>query len=342
MRHRDRQSAMGLLPRMEARPLQNGGFTYRYHPLGGKPMNLGRDRLAAIQKVLDLNNKSSDEGRFAQLWRQYQESPDFKRLAETTKVQYRDNWIEIEKVFGTMRADALKPKHVAQYLRTERAAAPIVANREVAVLSNLCNLAVELGWMDRNPCKEVRRNREEPRDRLVEKKEFEPFVAWALQQGPTAVVLVSMAQFVALAGNRRAEFRTLHWPQVDAEVVRLQRAKQHGKKTKRELVGVSAALQVVLDRMRAIPGYSPMGAVFRSPRTNNPYSESGFKTMWARLMKSAIDEKIVAERFTFHDLRGHYTTYFKLQFGALPELHADPKTTAGVYERSREVRRQAL
>lgn len=59
-------------------------------------------------------------------------------------------------------------------------------------------------------------------------------------------------------------------------------------------------------------------------------------------MKKALDAKIIAERFTFHDLRGHYTTYFKLKFGELPELHADPKTTAGVYERSREVRRQSL
>ena len=64
--------------------------------------------------------------------------------------------------------------------------------------------------------------------------------------------------------------------------------------------------------------------------------------MWGRLMEAALKDKVVAERFTFHDLRGHYTTYYKKQFKELPELHADPKTTAGVYERSREVRRRAL
>lgn len=51
---------------------------------------------------------------------------------------------------------------------------------------------------------------------------------------------------------------------------------------------------------------------------------------------------VVAQRFTFHDLRGHYTTYFKLRFGELPELHANPATTAGVYERSKVVSRKAL
>lgn len=342
MRQRDRQSQLGLLPRMEARPLKNGGFTYRYHPIDGKPINLGRDKGKAIQQVLDMGNKSTDEGQFSRLWRLYQERPDFKRLAESTKDQYRDNWKELAKVFAKGVVAATKPKDIARYLRVERASAPVVANREVALLSNLFNLAVELGEIDRNPCKDVRRNPEESRDRLVEAKELSAFVAWALQQGPSNVVLVSMAQFAALTGNRRAEFLKLHWPQVDEEIIRVQRAKQRGKKSKRELIGVSAALQEVLDRMKAMEGYSPMGAVFRAPRTNNAYSEPGFKAMWQRLMKKALDEKIIEERFTFHDLRGHYTTYFKLKFGELPELHADPKTTAGVYERSREVRRKSL
>ena len=41
-------------------------------------------------------------------------------------------------------------------------------------------------------------------------------------------------------------------------------------------------------------------------------------------------------------VRAHYTTYFKLRFGELPELHANPATTAGVYERSKVVSRRAL
>ncbi|MFL9928036.1 phage integrase Arm DNA-binding domain-containing protein [Paraburkholderia sp. RL18-103-BIB-C] len=40
----------GLLPRMEARQTK-AGFTYRYHPVGGKPINLGSDRVKAIRKV---------------------------------------------------------------------------------------------------------------------------------------------------------------------------------------------------------------------------------------------------------------------------------------------------
>lgn len=344
MRRRDRKSQDGMLPRMEARPLKNGGQSYRYHPVGGKPINLGRDKAEAIRKVLDLTGRSDDDGTFAFMWRTYKSRPEYKKLAESTKGQYGDNWLELEKRFGKMHVAGLRPMHIDRYLRVERASAPIVANREFAVLSNLCKLAAAMGYIDRNPCKEVSRNPETPRDMLVEKSVFQKFVAWALQQGPSAVVLVSMAQFSALAGNRRAEFRTLHWPQVDEmeDLIRMQRAKQRQGKQKRELVSVSVALQVVIDRMKALKTYSPMGPVFPAPRTGRPYSEPGFKAMWGRLMTDALDEKVVEERFTFHDLRAHYTTYYKLKHGELPELHADKKTTEGVYERSKEVRRAAL
>lgn len=340
-RARDRKSATGLLPLMEARPRKDG-FTYRYHPIGKKPINLGHDKSAAIRKVLDMNQRSPDQGTIGQLWRIYKESPEFLRLADGTRRQYTECWVQLEKVFKTGITTSVKPADIARYLRIERAKAPVVANREVAVLSNLFNLAVERGEIDRNPCKEVRRNKERPRTRLVEKKEFDPFVAWALQQGPSAIVIVSMAQFAALGGNRRVEFRTIHWPQVDDDIVRLNRAKQHDGKVKRELLAVGKELDAVLQRMRAMKGYNPMGAVFRSPRSNNAYTESGFKTMWGRLMEKAIEAKIIETRFTFHDLRAHYTTYFKLKFGLLPELHDDPATTAGVYERSREVARQSF
>lgn len=342
MRHRDRQSATGLLPRMEARPRKDGLVTYRFRPIDGKPINLGTDKHAAIRKVLDLNLRAPDQGTVGALWRIYEASPDFARLSETTKDDYRDCWKQLRKVFELGVAHAIRPADINRYLRQERAAAPVRANREIALLSNLLNVAVERGELDANPCREVRRNREESRTRLVESAELEAFVAWALQQGPSAVVLVSMAQFAALTGNRRAEFLKLHWPQVDDEVIRLQRAKQHGGKSRRELVGVSEALKAVLERVKGLEGYNPMGAVFRAPRTGNPYSEAGFKAMWARLMAGAIKAGVVAERFTFHDLRGHYTTYYKLKFGSLPDLHADPATTAAVYERSREARRQSL
>jgi integrase len=246
-RPRDRASTAGLLPRMEARPRKDGLTTYRYHPLGGKPVTLGTDKGAAIRKVLDMNGRAGDEGTVGNLWRLYKESPGYKRLAASTQRLYGELWDSLAKGWEKGAVAAIRPADVARWLRVARADAPIVANREVAVLSNLFNLAVERGDIERNPCREVRRNPEDPRTRLVEKSEFDPFIAWALKRGDSATVIVSMAEFAALTGNRRAEFRTLHWPQVDAEVIRLTRAKQRGNREKRELVAVSEALAIVMD-----------------------------------------------------------------------------------------------
>lgn len=73
-RPRDRQSATGLLPRMEARTRKDGLTTYRYHPLRpdggrGKPINLGTDKALAIRMVLDMASRAPDQGTIGQLWR---------------------------------------------------------------------------------------------------------------------------------------------------------------------------------------------------------------------------------------------------------------------------------
>lgn len=89
MKARDRVSAKGLLPRMEARLWADGKtVSYRYHPVGAKPMALGTDRQAAIQKVLDLSCKSGDAGTVKELWRLYQLTDDWKGLAEATRADY--------------------------------------------------------------------------------------------------------------------------------------------------------------------------------------------------------------------------------------------------------------
>ncbi len=56
------------------------------------------------------------------------------------------------------------------------------------------------------------------------------------------------------------------------------------------------------------------------------------------MMLQAIEEKVIAHRFTFHDLRAYYVTQHKAERGALPDLHANPTTTALVYDRSRIVK----
>jgi integrase len=340
-RPRDRASSNGLLPLMEARPWKDGKtVTYRYHPIGGAPIKLGTDKVKAIRAVLDMNGDNSDRGTVAELWRLYQESPEWVALSEASRVDYTQSSKPLLKIFAKMAPGSIKPTHCNRYLRVERIKAPIRANRELALLSNLMNLAVNRGDIDANPCKQVRRNKEQPRHEVPETVDLSSFLAWAQARGGQSMVLAGMAEYAAIAGNRRIEFRPLHWPQVDDEIVRLKRGKQRGHIVI-EAVNISERLAALFERMRGLAKDPRVGPVFPN-RDGNPHTERGFKSAWARLMAAAIKAGVLQKRIKFHDLRAYYTTHYKLQHGQLPDLHANPATTARVYDRSKEVKRRSL
>lgn len=343
-RPRDRASAAGLLPRMEARPWADGKtIAYRFHPFEGKPIPLGTDRSAAIRKVAAMTGKADDIGTIGKLWEQYKETADWLALTERTRADYADYSVPLLAVFKDTLAAELTAPDVARYLRVERKAAPVRANREVALLGNLVSLAIERGEAEHNPCRggQVKRNKERPRTEAPQREGIDALVAHANTKGGQWRIIVMAAEFAALAGSRQVELLTLHWPQFGTDEVRLRRAKQRAGAEKVERVTVSPALLALRTRLQAIATNATLGAVFPN-RQGNPYTSAGFAAMWGRLMREAMAEKVIDRRFTFHDLRAHYTTAHKDQTGNLPDLHASPTTTARVYERSKVARRNSL
>lgn len=346
-RPRDRASAAGLLPRMEARPLKGGGCSYRYHPVGGKPIPLGRDKLAAIRQVLELLGRSDDAGTLAWVWQKFTEgSTRWKRLSEATQTDYRAAWKQIERVFGKVQISAITSPMVARYVHIERAEAPKRANTEKALLSNLFGHGIKLGVCTVNATIGVEPHVIESRTEAPDPAVLERFLAWLDKQTPQRRIVGMAAEYMSLAGSRKVEFLPLTWLQVDrpACVVRTFRAKQRGKKRGRvvEVVTISPALGALLDRLAAIRRADCL-YVFPT-RGNNAYTDRGFKTLWQRCVLQAIKDGALSsdDRFTFHDLRAYYVSRHKRLLGALPDLHANPAVTAGVYDRNTEAGRTAL
>lgn len=325
---------------MEAMPRKDGLVSYRYHPAGKKPIPLGTDKVLAIRKVLDLNNESPIRGTVKHLWQLYQDSSDWADLSKNTQHDYTQCSKELLRVFGDIDPETITPAICARYLRVERKAAPVRANREMALLSNLMNVAIERGDILANPCKQTRRNKERPRKDAPEPETLISFLTWARERTGQAQILASMAEFAALTGNRRIEFLELHWPQISETEVRLIRGKQRDKQVV-EVVSISPALATLLERLRSLAKHDRLGAVFPN-RAGNCYTEQGFKAMWSKLVLKAMEEKAIEKRFTFHDLRAYHVTQHKVQRGALPDLHANPGTTARIYDRTKEIKRNSL
>lgn len=151
-------------------------------------------------------------------------------------------------------------------------------------------------------------------------------------------IVTMAAEFAALAGSRQVEFLGLHWSQISETEIRLMRAKQRAGVEK---VEISPALAGLLARLRTVARDDKLGAVFPN-RHGNPYTGDGFASMWQKLIVEAVEHKVIARGFTFHDLRAHYVTHYKASTGNLPDMHASPTTTAKVYERSKVAKRRAL
>jgi integrase len=349
-RKRELSSAMGLLPRMEAWRWADGKtITYRYHPVGKKPIPLGTDKQAALRKVLDLTGQRDGHGTLAWVWEKYQESPRWLKLAEGTRADYRLAWKQIDARLGQMHAEEIDAPMVARYVHIERAGSPRRADIEKSLLSRLFGHGIKLGACTKNPTIGVEPHGSVQSTAVPKDDVLQRFLTWLEKQTPQRRIIGMMAEYASLVGSRRVEFLDLSWPQIDeaAGVVRTKRAKQRGAKAGEviEAIAITPALQALIDRLKVLRQQRGTACLYVFPtRDNNPYNDKGFKTLWSRCRADAIADGALTreDRFTFHQLRAYYATTHKQQRGSLPDLHANPAVTAKVYDRNKVVKRSAL
>lgn len=346
-RPRDRASSNGLLPCMEARPRKDGTYSYRVWLVVEKRWSpsLGTDKAAAIRKVLDMQERHDDAGTIGRLWQQYQDTQDWADLSERTQKDYRQYSVPLLKVFDEVHAATITPPMVNRYLRIERKDARVRANREISLLSNLIGLAILRGEATVNPCRDrlVPRNTERPRTALPDMADIAALAEFAATKASKQYRLIVLAaRFAAFAGPRQMEFLPLIWPAFTETEARWPRGKQRkGSAVVMERVAVGPELLAVRAELLEFQR-SPIGPVFPN-RSGNAYTGAGFGCQWRKLVAEARGKGLLhGPPFTFHDLRAFFGTEHKRQTGVLPDLHANPETTARVYERSKEARRNAL
>lgn len=351
-RLRTSEAGKGLLDRMQARVWADGKkITYRYLPMGGKPIPLGTDKMRAIRKVLDLLGNTENQGTLTWVWEKFTDeekpAPRWKRLSDATKDDYRQAWKQLAKSFGKMQISHIDAPMVARYVHVERADAPKRANTEKALLSNLFGYGITMGVCAVNATIGVEPHQLESRTVSPQQELLAKFLDWLMTQTPQRRIIGMAAEYCSLAGNRKVEFLPLTWPQIDRQtgIIRTFRAKQRGKKRETivEAVSIGPDLGALLNRLEAIRPVRDCLYVFPT-RGGNQYSARGFMTLWQRCVTKAIAEGILTaeSRFTFHDLRAYYATKHKKERGALPDLHANPEVTARVYDRNKEVGRDSF
>lgn len=273
------------------------------------------------------------------------------KLAPRTLEDNRAEAVNLKKAFGRMRPQDLRKAHVYDYLHRYRGAeAPVRANREIALLQAAFRPLIAAEVLAANPCVDVERNEETPRDRMVSREELEAFLAFARANGhiKSEAPEAQWAREHQDAGARIANALELSFltTKAQGEILKLTRGrlKAEGiewpgrKRGAPTLTEWTPALRACVDRCLAMPAesrgqaISPTFVVFT--RDGQPYTSRGFRAIVGRIMKAWGDAGNA--RFTFHDAgRARGITKLREDGRDAAEVsgHREERTVARIYDR---------
>jgi len=93
----------------------------------------------------------------------------------------------------------------------------------------------------------------------------------------------------------------------------------------------SAELLAVVDRAKRIPPQIRLPLI--ANRKGKAYTPGGFSNCWQKLIKLALKQGVIDERFQFRDLRAKSASDDSLAAATARLGHANPQITESVYRR---------
>jgi len=197
--------------------------------------------------------------------------------------------INLMKVFGKMKPNAIKSKHVYQYHAARSKTSTAGADREKALLSSVMNGLMMQGIVDKNPCIGVKKNGTQARERYVTDDEYISVHTMA-----TPIMQVAM-DIALLTGLRMGDILRLTYDNIQEDGLHVQTSK-----TGRKMIYKWS--DALLDAIRCAKQNNGNSRCYIiANKQGQRYTSSGFKSAWQRLCRKAASEGIA--RFQFRDLR---------------------------------------
>ena len=236
-------------------------------------------------------------GTMLSLLRQYQDSEDFKMLAESTRRSYVPLIVRIEREFGDFPLGALSDRRTRGLFMAWRDKIVAASGRRQAdyawtVLARVLSWSLNRGLISTNPCERGGRLwRGSRADKIWSDADEAAFFA-------AAPVHLHLPLLLALwTGQRQGDLLRLPWSAYDGATIRLQQSKSN----RRVQIPVGAPLKAALN---AASKRSPIVLVNSD---GQPWTSDGFRTSWGKACKRAGISGL-----TFHDLRGTAVTRLAL------------------------------
>lgn len=254
-------------------------------------------------------------------------------LRESTERDYRKHIDKLRQVFGPVRLTDIDVPMLVRWRDVRGAKSPTQFNLERTALLEAFKVAVERGMVDTNPVSMLGRMKTSPRDRYATNEEVNAVLKHASRPVQAAVILA------VSTGLRQGDILSLRRSDFGPDGLTFRPSKTKGK-TRKPLhfpwtPGIRLANELAAHKVASIDGFWLVN------RQGQPYTSDGFRTLWDKAMRKAVEasrpsekEEPTLQRFTFHDLRakaGSDSEDWKL-LG-----HLDQKTHSRVYDRKPRV-----
>lgn len=152
---------------------------------------------------------------------------------------------------GALRLSAVGQRDI-EALKSALKATPVHANRSLALLSKMFNLAIRDGWCTENPVHGVARFQEQARDRWLSEEELQRLThavdEYSDQNAADAIRLI------LLTGSREGETLKAEWSEFDLDRGVWTKPSHHTKLKRVSHVPLSAEALALLRRMKANGG----------------------------------------------------------------------------------------
>lgn len=239
---------------------------------------------------------------------------EYEAYAETNKKSWKSEQCRVDKLqayFGSKKLREITPISIEKY-RMERRQAPkerqkkqkdgkppvlpklvtnASINREVSILRKMFSIAVENGWIDKNPCLagKVKPLREDSRkERFLEPTEEKKLLAECKGESAYLKPILICALHT---GMRKSEILNLRWTYIDLDQGYITVTKTKSGKDRN--IPISPTLKRELLKLKQS---SASEFVFANPITGQPYFD--VKRVYANILKKAG-----VSGLRFHDLR---------------------------------------
>ena len=213
----------------------------------------------------------------------------------------------IAKLANNTRIDKITVQQIEK-LHISLSDTPYQANRVLALLSTMFNLAVKWGQMDKNPCQGIDKFTEQPRERYLDKAELKRLIEVLdhFKDRNIASALVLMM----LTGCRKTEALSATWDMFDLEEGVWTKPSHHTKQKRVHRVPLNPAAVALLLGLPKTSEYIFPGRVEGQPLQD-------IKKAWEAIR---VEAKIPDVRM--HDLRHTYASLLASQNLSLPVIGA--------------------